>query len=313
MKYIVTGGAGFIGSHVCQALLEKGAQVVCIDNLNDYYNPEIKERNLKLLTHKNFSFYKVDITDVQALQHVFEKEKPDKVIHLAARAGVRPSIEQPLLYSEVNVTGTTRLLELSREHNVKRFVFASSSSVYGEREKVPFSETDPTDHPISPYAATKKAGEILCYNYSYSFGLPVVCLRFFTVYGPRGRPDMAPYKFMKAIMDGKTIDVYGDGTSMRDYTYIGDITKGILAAAESNLQYEIINLGNSNPVKLSEFIATIEKVVGKKAQLRRLPMQAGDVSKTYADVSKAKELLRWSPTTPLEEGMKKLYQYFEEQ
>lgn len=309
MKFIVTGGAGFIGSHVCEALLERGDYVICIDNFNDYYNPNIKRRNIKnFLKNSSFKLFRSDITNFFSMENIFKKEKPDKIIHLAARAGVRPSIQNPLLYTRVNVDGTVNLLELSRQYKIKNFIFASSSSVYGEREKIPFNEEDVLN-PISPYAATKVADEVLCRAYSNIYEIPITCLRFFTVYGPRGRPDMAPYKFMNSMINNKTIEMYGDGSSARDYTYIADITKGVIAAVDNNLSYGIINLGNSHPVKLKDFISIMENIVGKKAKIKKMPRQQGDVSRTYADISKARKLLGWEPNISLEEGLKKTYQY----
>ena len=270
MKILVTGGAGFIGSHLCKQLLANENEVVVIDNLNDYYNPEIKKENIRYILNKNFKFYKGDITSLNSIKTIFETEGINKVVHLAARAGVRPSMEQPELYQQTNIGGTLNLLELSKKYGVEKFIFASSSSVYGERHKVPFSEKDRTDNPLSVYAATKKAGELLCNVYSDK--LSSICLRFFTVYGPRGRPDMAPYKFIKAINNEDPLELYGDGTSLRDYTFVDDIVEGILSALDyKNSDYEIINLGSSNPIKLNDFIHTIEKVVGKKGNIIYTP------------------------------------------
>jgi len=313
MKILVTGCAGFIGSHVSEALLERGDFVVGLDEVNDYYDVKIKENNLRILkNHKNFVFYKEDIRNFKGLKRIFAKEKPEKIVHLAARAGVRPSIEQPLLYEEVNVKGTMHLLELAKEYKVKSFVFASSSSVYGNQKKVPFSETDDVNNPISPYAATKKAGELLCYTYHHLYNMKITCLRFFTVYGPRGRPDMAPYKFTKAILAGKPIQRFGDGKTKRDYTYIADIVKGVVAAADAELGFEIINLGNHKPVELNKLISTIENATGKKAIMEQMPMQLGDVEITYADISKAKKLLNYKPETSIEEGMQSFVKWYKE-
>ncbi|MFH1406101.1 MAG: NAD-dependent epimerase/dehydratase family protein, partial [Nanoarchaeota archaeon] len=260
MKILVTGGAGFIGSHVCDALLARGDIVICVDNFNDYYDPKTKEENIKHnFSNSNFRLFRIDILNQERLKEIFQQERPDKVIHLAARAGVRPSIKDSHLYYDVNVKGTLNLLELAKEFKIKNFIFASSSSVYGNREKGPFSETDCVDFPISPYAATKKAGEELCYTYHHLYGLNVFCLRFFTVYGPRGRPDMAPLKFTKLVDKGQEIEVYGDGTSRRDYTYVSDIVKGVLAALDRGFGYEIFNLGGSNPMEVNYLISLIEK------------------------------------------------------
>ncbi|MBN2052256.1 GDP-mannose 4,6-dehydratase [Candidatus Woesearchaeota archaeon] len=311
MKILVTGCAGFIGSHVIEALIARGDSIVGVDELNDYYDVRIKKKNLDVLkNNKNFAFYKEDIRNLKGLKKIFEKEKPEKVVHLAARAGVRPSIEQPLLYEEVNVKGTLHLLELAKEHKVKNFVFASSSSVYGNQKKIPFSETDDVNNPISPYAATKKAGELLCHAYHHLYNMKITCLRFFTVYGPRGRPDMAPYKFTKAIMNSQPIQKFGDGKTKRDYTYIADIVKGVIAAVDAELGYEIINLGNNKPVELNKFIEVIEKVTGKKAIIEQKPMQAGDVDITYANIRKAQKLLGYKPETSIEEGMQKFVEWF---
>ena len=311
MKVLVTGGAGFIGSHVCDALLNKGHSVICIDNFNDYYSPKTKEDNINHnLNNPDFKLYKEDICNIEGLKKVFEAEAPEKIIHLAARAGVRPSIKQPLLYEQVNVRGTLNLLELAKEFKIKQFISASSSSVYGKNKKAPFSESDPVDAPISPYAATKKAGELLCHTYHHLYGIPITCLRFFTVYGPRGRPDMAPYIFTKLINGGKPIQRFGDGSSRRDYTYVADIVAGVMAALENELGYEIINLGNSETVALSQLISVIEKHLGKKAEIIEKPMPPGDVPVTYADISKAKRLLGYNPKTSTDKGMENFIEWY---
>lgn len=313
MKLLVTGCAGFIGSHVGEALLKRGDSVVGVDEVNDYYDIRQKDKNLLLLSaYPEFVFYKEDIRNYAALKSIFEKEKPEKVVHLAARAGVRPSIQEPILYQEVNVGGTLNLLELAKDYQVKSFVFASSSSVYGNQKKVPFSEEDDVNNPISPYAATKRAGELLCHTYHHLYDLKITCLRFFTVYGPRGRPDMAPYKFVKQVMEDKPILKYGDGTTKRDYTYIADIAKGVIAAVDAELDYDIINLGNNKPVELNEFIRVVEKVTGKKAVIEQLPMQPGDVDITYADIIKAKKLLGYKPETTIDKGMKDFVGWYRE-
>ena len=311
-KFLVTGGAGFIGSHVCDSLLENGDSVVCVDNFNDYYDSKIKERNIEsCLTNDSFKLYRVDITNISDLTNVFEKELPQVVIHLAARAGVRPSIINPFIYEEVNVKGTLNLLELTKQYKVKNFVFGSSSSVYGINEKIPFSEDDPVNNPISPYAATKRSAELLCSTYHHLYDMDISCLRFFTVYGPRGRPDMAPYKFTKLIVDGEEIKRFGDGSSKRDYTYVSDIVDGILAATDLK-GFEIINLGNNNPVELNYFISVIEDLVGKKAKIKELPIQPGDVNITYADISKAKSLFGYNPKTSIGDGMAKFWHWYKE-
>jgi len=311
MNLLVTGGAGFIGSHLCEALLDKGHSVVCVDNFNDYYNPETKEKNVqKCLKNRNYTLLRKDITDFAGLGQIFKERKFDQVIHIAAAVGVRDSIERPLLFEKVNVGGTLNLLELCNKFGVKKFIFASSSSVYGENKKIPFSESDATDNIVSPYAATKKAAEILCETYSRLYGINVTCLRFFTVYGPRGRPEMAPYKFTKIVDDEKDIPMFGDGSSKRDYTYISDIIRGIMAAVGKEFRFEVINLGNSSPVELKQLISVIEKVVGKKARIKKMPLQKGDVPLTFADVSKAKRLLGYEPKVRLEEGIKSFFEWY---
>ncbi len=310
MNVVVTGGAGFIGSTVCEALLSRGDSVICIDNFNDYYNPEAKEEHIKeMQNNANFKLSRTDICDSAAMKKLFSENKIDKIIHLAARAGVRASLENPLLYEEVNLKGTLIILELARKNNIKHIVFGSSSSIYGNNEKVPFSEEDRVDNPISPYAATKRAAELMCFAYHNLYKLNITCLRFFTVYGPRGRPDMAIHKFTRFIEDEKDIELYGSGTS-RDYTFISDIVAGILAALDKELEFEIINLGDSNPVELNYLVELIEAAVGKKAKIKKGDMQMGDVNKTYADVSKAKKLLGYEPTVKIEEGIKKFVEWY---
>ncbi len=310
-KVLLTGGAGFIGSHVLDRLAAQGDQVVVVDDFNDYYDPKFKEANIR--THENqpgVDVIKGSITDLSLLEHIFETHRFDTVVHLAARAGVRPSIADPLLYQKVNVEGTANLLEHCRNFSVSRFVFASSSSVYGNQQKTPFSETDPVDRPISPYAATKRATELIAHAYHHHFGIKCIGLRFFTVYGERGRPDMAPYLFTQAVLEGKPIKKFGDGTSRRDYTYIEDIVDGVMRCLDKDLGYEIINLGNHSPITLNDFIAVLEELIGKKARIIPHPMQAGDVEKTHADIAKAKELLGWEPKTPFREGLEKFIAWY---
>ncbi|MBI4127252.1 SDR family NAD(P)-dependent oxidoreductase [Candidatus Peregrinibacteria bacterium] len=305
MKILVTGAAGFIGSHSARALLALGHSVYGIDNFNDYYEVALKEKNAE-----GINIFRVDICDEVAVEKIFAEVKPDVLLHLAARAGVRASIADPELYHRVNVLGTNILLEACRRHSVNRIVFASSSSVYGNQKKIPFSESDSTENPISPYAATKRAAENLCYSYSKTYGLKITCLRFFTVYGPSGRPDMAPLMFTKAIDAGETIKRFGDGSSMRDYTFIDDIVSGILSAVDHPFDFEIINLGNNKPEELRVLISTIEKNLGKTAKIEELPMQAGDVEMTYADITKAQKLLGYQPKTSLDEGIAKLIKWY---
>ena len=309
---LVTGAAGFIGSHVCEALLSAGWRVIGIDSFDDFYDPAVKHHNLTdCLANDRFNLVKGDIREVADVDTALA-DGADTLVHLAARAGVRPSIEQPLLYQDVNVRGTGVLLEASRRHGVGRFVFASSSSVYGNNEKVPFAEGDNVDYPISPYAATKKAGELLCHTYHHLYGLDVTCLRFFTVYGARQRPDLAIHKFTRLIEAGQPIPVYGDGSMMRDHTFIDDIVAGVLAAVDRCKGYRIYNLGGSVPVSLTDLVAAIERALGKKATIERLPLQPGDVTRTYADTSLAEAELGYKPTTDLETGLKNFVAWFRE-
>ena len=312
MEYLVTGCAGFIGSHVAELLLSRGGTVVGIDNVNGYYDIRQKLDNLKILSKfDNFLFKKIDICNKPELESFMAKANSfESVIHLAARAGVRPSIVDPSLYFQTNVIGTLNLLDLTKKLKSRNFIYASSSSVYGNNLKAPYSEIDKTDAPISPYAASKKSAELLCYAYSSLYSMNITCLRFFTVYGPRGRPDMAPFKFIDAISNERPIDVYGDGSAERDYTYIDDIRAGVIAAVDKPFSFEIINLGNSTPVNLNEFVATVESIVGKKAMTIRKPEQLGDVKRTCADISKAKELLGFVPKTNLKTGLKSMYDWY---
>lgn len=311
MKLLVTGGAGFIGSHLCETLLRRGDEIVCVDNFNDYYNPLIKRKNVEqLVENRNFHLIETDIRDFNALESLFATNLFDAIVHLAARAGVRPSIDQPLLYEEVNVKGTSNLLELSKIYGIKKFVFASSSSVYGNNKKVPFSEEDNVDNPVSPYAATKKAGELIAYTYHHLYQMSISCIRFFTVYGPRQRPDMAIHKFTRLIDQGEPIPVFGDGTSKRDYTFISDIIDGLVRSLDRCSGYEIYNLGDSRTIGLMEMIATIEKYLGKKANLQRLPFQPGDVEITFADISKARKKLDYAPKVFFEEGIKEFIEWY---
>ena len=316
-RILLTGGAGFIGSHLAEALLRGGAQLSIVDNLDTFYSPEWKKANLETIRRSgNFDFFEQDIRAMDGLREVVAKVRPAAIIHLAARAGVRPSIEQPLLYDQVNVSGTVNLLEACREFQVSRLVFGSSSSVYGESRHAPFSEKQTDLHPISPYAATKLAGELYCYTYAHLYKLPVVALRFFTVYGPRQRPDLAIHKFVARIEAGKTIPIFGDGETGRDYTYVDDIVAGILGALRYDFSstdgppFEICNLGNSSPVKLSELVHLLENATGKKAVIQREAPQQGDVPLTWADVSKAGKLLGYRPQTPLEDGLKKFVAWY---
>jgi UDP-glucuronate 4-epimerase len=311
---LVTGGAGFIGSNLVRFLLDEGRwNVSVVDNLDDFYSPDYKRRNISpFLENPNFSFHKTDICDEKNLYRVFNKGDFDVIVHLAARAGVRPSLENPKLYTETNVTGTLNLLELAKDFEVKQFVFGSSSSVYGSRCESPFNENDNVAKPISPYAATKIAGEALCHTYSHLFDMRAVCLRFFTVYGACQRPDLAIHKFARLIYEDAPIPVYGDGKTKRDYTYVDDIVRGIRAGIDyDKSKYEVINLGNSNTVELNELIALLEQSLRKKAIIDRLPNQPGDVPQTYADISKARDLLNYDPQTKIAAGIAKFTEWFE--
>jgi UDP-glucuronate 4-epimerase len=310
---LITGGAGFIGSHLCERLLHEGAwNVSVVDDLNDFYPPEIKRANLaEVRGHGDINFYEADIRRPDALRPAFEENEFHAIVHLAARAGVRPSLTEPKLYTETNINGTVNLLELAREYGVGQFVFGSSSSVYGVNEKVPFSENDPIFNPISPYAATKAAGELICHTYSHLFGIRTVCLRFFTVYGARQRPDLAIHKFSKLISDGRPIQMFGDGRTRRDYTYIDDIIHGVRSAIDYDAtMHEVINLGESETTELSRLIELLEEALGRKAGIDCQPMQPGDVPITYADISKARELLNYNPQTKIEQGIPKFVEWF---
>lgn len=310
MNVLVTGGAGFIGSHVAGRLMNEGHAVSVLDELNDYYSPVLKRKNLEEIGLAGSSrFHLGDICDEELVANVFALEKPDAVIHLAARAGVRPSLENPLLYEHANVRGTITLLEACRRTGVRKFVFASSSSIYGVANRVPFSEEDQTNLPISPYAATKIAGEKLCYTWSHLYGIDVVCLRFFTVYGPRQRPDLAIRKFVEAIDAGRAIPVFGDGSSGRDYTFVDDTVQGIIAALHHQTRYDIFNLGNSSPITLAKLIEVIEQTLGKRAAIHWQPDQPGDVPITYADTAKARRILGYHPQTPIVDGIERFVEW----
>ncbi|MHC4641201.1 MAG: GDP-mannose 4,6-dehydratase [Planctomycetota bacterium] len=312
MKVLVTGAAGFIGSHLCERLLGDGWQVLGVDNFDDFYDPQIKRRNIAdCLENENFELVEGDIRDQAAMGDAVGSGV-ERIVHLAAKAGVRPSIDQPLLYADVNINGTGILLEAAKEQGIGQFIFASSSSVYGNNEKVPFSEDDNVDFPISPYAATKKAGELICHTYHHLYGMSVTCLRYFTVYGPRQRPDLAIHKFARLIEDGKPISIYGDGTMSRDFTYIDDIIDGTVAAMKKCFGFNIYNLGESSPITVSELVVEIEKALGKKAIKEYVPLQPGDVERTYADVTKAAKELGYKPATTIEKGLAKFVGWLRE-
>jgi len=321
--FLVTGGAGFIGSSLCDFLLKRNNKIIIIDNFNDFYNPKIKRNNItevknlmKLsgITDDNLIIEEGDIRDITFLTKVFTSYKIEVVIHLAAMAGVRPSIIAPLLYNEVNIRGTLNLLDLCAKFDINKFTFASSSSVYGNNIKLPFTEDDPVDFPISPYAATKKSGELICHVYSHLYGINIACLRFFTVYGPRQRPDLAIYKFTKLMVEEKEISIFGDGTTERDYTYIDDIIQGINEAIAwantGTYKYEIFNLGRSDTITLKYMVERLEDVIGVKAKVKYLPMQPGDVTITFADISKSIKILGYNPLTKFDDGIFKFVKWF---
>lgn len=309
---LVTGTAGFIGYHLAKRLLEEGYKVIGVDSITDYYDPKMKlRRNKILLNYPRYKFYKKNLADHKELDKIVKKEKPESIIHLAAQAGVRYSTVNPWAYAEANYLGTLNVFESAKRNSIKRVIYASSSSVYGDNKLSPFSETHRVDHPISIYAASKVANEVLAHSYHHLYGMEVAGLRFFTVYGEYGRPDLAIFKFTKQILLGKPIDVYNNGKMARDFTYVGDIVDGVVSALnKKDLGYEIYNLGGDNPVSLMKFIQLIEKYLGKKAKLNMLPMQAGDVKETSADISKARRELGFKPKIKIEEGLKVFVEWF---
>jgi UDP-glucuronate 4-epimerase len=313
MRYLVTGGAGFVGSHLTEALLRRGDEVLVVDNFNDYYDPARKRRNLELAEDlAGFTLAEADFCDQAAMAELFARFKPHKVAHIGAMAGPRPSMLRPILYEQVNVAGTVILLELARQHGVENFVVASTSSVYGRTDKIPFVETDPTDRPLSPYAATKKACEVLAYTFHQLYSMPTTVVRFFTVYGPRGRPDMTPFLFVGPMLAGTPIKLFNGGIEVyRDWTYVSDIVAGVVAALDRNLPYEIFNLGNSQPVQLIDFVHTLERVTGVKALIEAVPLPATDPPITYADVSKAAELLGYRPRVDIAEGLSRFWEWYQ--
>ena len=307
-RTLVTGGAGFIGSHLCEALLARGDEVTVLDNFNDFYDPAIKRRNAAALAGARV--VEGDFRDAELVARLFEEGRFDVVVHLGALAGVRPSLLDPLHYEDVNVRGTLVLLEEIRRRGGIRFVFASSSSVYGSNEDVPFREQADIHHPVSPYAATKRAGELMCFTFHHLYGIPTTCLRFFTVYGPRQRPEMAIHKFVRMTLAGEPIPFFGDGTTRRDYTYIDDIVDGVVRSIDRCEGYEIYNLGESETTSLSELVAAIGEVCGREPVLDRQPMQPGDVVVTYADISKARERLGYAPRTLVAEGLRRFLEWY---
>lgn len=315
MTYLITGGAGFIGSHLADALLKRGEKVVCIDNFNTYYAPQRKWRNIaQAIEHPCYTLIEADIHDIAAMEQVFATYRPRYIAHLAAMAGPRPSIAQPVLYEAVNVGGTVILLDLARRYEIRSFVFASTSSVYGRTTKLPFTETDPTDHPLSPYAATKKAGEVLAYTFHHLYAIPITVVRFFTVYGPRGRPDMTPLLFVDKMVRGESFILFNGGENLyRDYTYVDDIVTGVIAALDTELSFEIINLGNAEPVLMQRFVALLESITGYAARIEALPLPATDAPITYADTSKARQLLGYAPVTHIEDGLMHFWQWYQQE
>ena len=310
---LVTGGAGFIGSHLCEQLLGDGSKVICLDNFDSFYDPNIKIKNVERMTKKFPDLFELvtgDIRNPEHLKGIFQKTKVDFAVHLAARAGVRPSIADPLLYQDVNIRGTIVLLEACKEHGIQNFIFASSSSVYGENQRIPFIEKDLDIQPISPYGATKRAGELLCYFYHHLYGMNIACLRIFTAYGPRQRPEMAIHKFTCFIDQGEKIPIYGDGSSRRDYTFIDDLIDGILGVIHYHKGFEIYNLGESQTTSLRELIQLIEEALSKKANTEMLEPQPGDVSVTYADITKAKQMLKYHPKVKMKEGIQRFVEWY---
>ena len=311
---LVTGGAGFIGSHLVERLLEAGSRVVVLDSFDSFYDPAIKRRNVeRAARHPRYRLVEGEIRDARAVEELFAAERFEAVVHLAARAGVRPSIEEPELYTSVNLDGTTTLLEASRKHGVGRFVFGSSSSVYGNNDKVPFSESDPADRPISPYGATKKAGEVLCHAFHHLCGMNVACLRFFTVYGPRQRPEMAIHKFARLLAAGRAVELYGDGASARDYTYVSDIVDGIVRALDRCSGYHVWNLGGARTTRLDELVRQIAAGLGVPMHVTHRPAQPGDVERTWADVSRADVELDWRPGVTIDQGLEQFLGWFRRQ
>jgi UDP-glucuronate 4-epimerase len=313
-KVLVTGGAGFIGSHLCEYLLRTGRRVVVVDNMDDFYDPQLKQANLEAIKAAGeYDFHPVDIRDSSRLGEVFQKERPEAVVHLAARAGVRPSLLYPELYASVNIDGTLCLLEHCRRYKVQQFIFASSSSVYGQFNSLPFSEDDPINKPLSVYAATKAAGEMLAFTYAHLYQLPTICLRIFTAFGPRQRPDLAIRRFAQLIQEGRELPVFGDGSMSRDYTYVTDVVAGIERALASSYPFEIFNIGNSHPIRLDYMIETLESALGKTAERMYLPIRPSEMLVTYASLEKSQKLLGYSPKVSFEEGMRLFVDWFKGQ
>lgn len=307
---LVTGGAGFIGSHLCESLLRQKHRVAIVDNLDDFYGPDLKRANLEeIQSVGSFDFFDVDIRDAARLREVFDRARPDAVVHLAARAGVRPSLLHPELYVSTNIDGTLNLLESSRKFRVQRLVFGSSSSVYGQTNRVPFSEDEPIARPLSVYAATKVSGEVLAFSYAHLYRLPVVCARIFTAFGPRQRPDLAIRKFAQRILEGQEVPVFGDGSTQRDYTYVDDVVRGLELALECEYPFEVFNLGNSRTLRLDDLVKILETALGRKAIVKRLPPQPGDMQVTCADLAKSRRMLGYEPKVSFEEGLRRFVEW----
>ncbi|MFC5412038.1 NAD-dependent epimerase/dehydratase family protein [Larkinella bovis] len=311
MTILLTGGAGFIGSNVAKQLLLENHRVICLDNLDDYYNPDTKWKNVqRTLSDPGYHFHEGDIRDAELVDTLFQTYGFDAVIHLAARAGVRPSVQNPALYFDVNVNGTMTLLQAMQRWNVHKMVFASSSSVYGDSPNVPFDESDTADRPLSPYAASKRAAELVCHTFHHLYGFDIFCLRFFTVFGPYQRPEMAISQFTDSLLNDTAIQVFGDGSTARDYTYVDDIVRGIILSLENLNGYEVLNIGGSDPISLADLIQLIEQAVGQNAQINRLPMQPGDVQQTYANIRKAQQLIGYQPSVRVEEGIRRFVEWY---
>ena len=314
MRYLVTGGAGFVGSHLCEALLARGDEVICLDNFNDYYSPQRKHRNVAAAReHPAFTLISADIREDEAIDAAFAAHRPDKVAHIAAMGSISYSVRHPKLYEEVNIRGTINILDAARRYDTRGVVLASTSSIYGRTDKIPFVETDSTDRPLAPYPASKKADEVIAAAYNTSYGLPCICVRFFNVYGPRGRPDMTPYMFTDAIAHDRPITLYDGGRPRRDWTYIDDIIAGVVAALDADFGYEIFNLGRGQPVVMRDFVTIIERLVGKRAQIVEAPLPPNEALVTYADVGKARRLLGYDPRISIEEGMGRFWRWFQDE
>jgi UDP-glucuronate 4-epimerase len=312
MRYMVTGGAGFIGSHIADALLARGDEVICVDNFNDYYSPARKRRNLAAaLDQPGYTLVEADFRDLAAMEQVFETYRPAQVAHIGGMAGPRPSVKQPLLYEEVNIRGTVNLLELAHQYGVQGFVLASTSSVYG-LSPTPWAEDSTSDRPLSPYAATKKAAEVLAYTFHYLYKLPTRVVRFFTVYGPRGRPDMTPYLFVDAMLKGQPITLFNGGVGVyRDWTYVDDIVAGVVAALDTDIHFDIFNLGHSSPIQLRDFVGLLERITGRQAIIEARPLPAADPTITYANIDKAHRLLGYQPRVSVEEGLERFWEWYQ--